>query len=56
VPDDDPRRRSQASDYPGADVRLQDLLAAGVPWPLAVEAIASTNLDRDPDIGTHEVK
>lgn len=26
---------------------LQDLLEAGVPWPLAREALASTSLDRD---------
>lgn len=27
--------------------QLVELLAAGVPWPVAIEAIASTALDRD---------
>jgi len=52
---DDPPRRSQASDYPGTDVTLQDLLEAGVPFFLAQEAIASTALDRDPRVQTHSV-
>lgn len=50
---DDARRRSQASDYPGTDVTLQQLLEAGVPWHLAQEAIASTALDRDERVQTH---
>jgi hypothetical protein len=30
---------------------LQEMLARGVPWLLAVEAIASTALDREPTEG-----
>lgn len=36
-------------DFP--DDTLQRLLAMGVPWHLATEAIASTSLDRDEDDG-----
>lgn len=34
---------------------LHDLLARGVPWPIAREAAASVALDRDEDDGTHSV-
>ena len=37
------------------DVTLQDLLAAGVPWPMVIEAMVIEALDREPDVGTHEV-
>ena len=34
------------------DPLLMRALMAGVPWPLALEAVASVRLDRDPDGGT----
>jgi hypothetical protein len=33
-------------------VTVADLLARGVPWPLAREAISSTALDRDDEMRT----
>lgn len=40
---------------PDPDATLARLLALGVPYYLAVEAIASTALDREPEASTHEV-
>jgi hypothetical protein len=39
----------------GLDPLLVRALAEGVPWPLALEAVASTRLDRDDRDGTHTV-